>query len=35
VISDIGVLLDPRLKFAEHISFMVNKARGALGFIKN
>jgi len=29
-----GVLLDPCLKFADHISSMRNKAMGALGFIK-
>jgi len=28
------VLLDPRLRFADHISSMVNKVRGALCFIK-
>jgi len=34
LINDIGVFLDPRQKFADHISSMANKARCALGFIK-
>jgi len=29
-----NVLLDPKLKFSDHISSIVNKARGVLGFIK-
>jgi len=33
-VDDIGVLLDPKLKFFDHISTIVNKARGVLGFIK-
>jgi len=33
VVHDLGVLYDPRLKFA-HISSVMNKGRGALGFIK-
>jgi len=32
--TTIGVLLDPRLRFADHISSVVNIAMGALGFIK-
>jgi len=33
--NDLGAVLDPRVKFIDHIySSMVNKARGALGFIK-
>jgi len=34
LVNDLGVLLDPRLKFSDHISPTVNKGRGALGFIK-
>jgi len=34
LVNDFGVLLGPRLKFDDHISSLVNKARGALGFIK-
>jgi len=33
-VDDLGVLLDPKLKFSNHISTIVNKARGVLGFIK-
>jgi len=33
-VKDLGVLLDPRLKNAFHISSMVNKDGGALGLIK-
>jgi len=33
-VDDLGVLLDPKLKFSDHISSIVNKARGVLGFIK-
>jgi len=33
-VDDLGVLLDPKLKFSDHISTIVNKARGVLGFIK-
>lgn len=31
---DLGVLLDPKLSFAEHIALTTNKARGVLCFIK-
>jgi len=34
LVNDLGVLLDPRLKFSDHISSMMNKGRGALGFNK-
>jgi len=34
VVDDLGVLLDPKLKFSDHISTIVNKARGVLGIIK-
>lgn len=34
LVDDLGVRLDPKLSFSEHISCMVNKARGMLGFIK-
>jgi len=33
-VDDLGVLLDPKLKFSDHISTIVNKARGVLGFIE-
>ena len=33
-IKDLGIILDPKLKFDSHISFMVNKAINVLGFIK-
>jgi len=33
-VDDLGVILDPKLKFSDHISSIVNKARGVLGFIK-
>lgn len=33
-IIDLGILLDHQLKFCDHISMMVNKANGVLGFIK-
>jgi len=32
--DDLGVYMDPKLKFSDHITSMVNKARGVLGFIK-
>jgi len=32
--DDLGVYMDPRLKFSDHITTMVNKARGVLAFIK-
>lgn len=32
--NDLGVLLDPKLSFNQHVSLIVNKARGILGFIK-
>jgi len=31
LVNDLGVLLSPRLKFADHISSMMNKARSAIG----
>lgn len=31
---DLGILLDPKLSFNSHITFMINKARGTLGYIK-
>ena len=34
-ITDIGILLDHKLRFSNHISMMVNKASGVLGFIKH
>lgn len=34
VVSDLGVILDAKLNFIQHISTMVNKARAVLGFIK-
>jgi len=33
-VDDLSVLLDPKLKFSDHISSIVNKARGVLGFIE-
>jgi len=33
-VIDLGVLLDPKLKFDSHISSTVNKAMSVLGFIK-
>jgi len=30
-VDDLGVLLDPKLKFSDHVSSIVNKARGVLG----
>ena len=33
-ITDLRILLDYKLTFSEHISMMVNKANGALGYIK-
>jgi len=33
-VDDLGGLLDPKLKFSDHISSIVNKARGVHGFIK-
>lgn len=33
-VSDLGVLLDAKLNFIQHISLTVNKARSVLGFIK-
>jgi len=35
VVNGLGVLLGTRLKFADHISSMVNKARGTIGFINH
>lgn len=32
--SDLGIVLDSKLNFIQHISFTVNKARSVLGFIK-
>jgi len=34
LVNDLVVLLDPRLKFADHISSVVNKTRGEFGLIK-
>jgi hypothetical protein len=34
LVDDLGIRLDRKLKFSEHISTMVNKAMGILGFIK-
>lgn len=34
IISDLGILLDSKLNFIQHISSTVAKARGLLGFIK-
>lgn len=34
LVDDFGFRLDRKLKFTEHISNMVNKAMGMLGFIK-
>lgn len=31
---DLGILLDPKLNFIDHITFAINKARATLGFIK-
>ena len=31
---DLGVSLDPKLKFNSHIVSSVNKAKGVLGFVK-
>ena len=33
-ITDLGILLDHKLTFSEHILMMVNKANGVLGFIQ-
>jgi len=33
-VNDLGVLLDPKLKFDSHITFTLNKAMSVLGFIK-
>jgi len=33
-VDDLGVPLDRKLKFSDHISTIVNKARGVLGFTK-
>ena len=33
-ITELGILLDHKLTFCEHILMMVNKANGVLGFIK-
>lgn len=33
-VDDLGIRLDPKLDFIDHISCMVNKARSMLGFIK-
>jgi len=33
-VDDLGVLLNPKLKFSDHISSIVHKARGVLGFIR-
>ena len=33
-ITDLGILLDHNFTFSEHISIMVNKVNGVLGFIK-
>jgi len=33
-VNDLGVLLDPKLKFDSHITFTVNKAMSVLWFIK-
>jgi len=33
-VDDLGVLLDTKLKFSDHISTIVNKVRGVLGVIK-
>lgn len=33
-VSDLGILLDAKLNFIQHISLTVNKARSVLGFIK-
>jgi len=33
-VDDLGVLLDPKLKFSHHISTLVNKVRGVLGLKK-
>jgi len=33
-VDDLGVLLNHKLQFSDHISAFVNKARGVLGFIK-
>lgn len=32
--TDLGILLDPKLNFIQHITLTVNKARSLLGFIK-
>lgn len=32
---DLGILLDQRLSFRQHISVIVNNANGALGFMKD
>jgi len=32
--DDLGVYMDPKLKFSDHITPMVSKARGVLAFIK-
>jgi len=31
-VNDLGVILDPKLKFDSHITFTVNKAMSVLGF---
>jgi len=33
-VDDLDVLLNPKLKFSDHISTIVNKAWGVLGLIK-
>jgi len=33
-VNDLGVLLDPKLKFDSHITSTVNKSMSVLGFIK-
>jgi len=35
LVNNLGVLLDPRQNFADHISSMVNKAMSSLGFNKS
>ena len=32
--KDLGVIMDPKLRFNLHINFTINKANGVLGFIK-
>lgn len=32
--TDLGILMDPKLNFIQHITLTVNKARSLLGFIK-